>query len=58
MGGRSIRWVRTLSPTPQPEAEHLRDLLRNIGVETGTEEAGRAQYDPSVVCRAPVERHR
>ncbi len=45
-------------PSPHPEFELLRELLREIGVETGTDAAGRPQYDPSVVCRAPVERHR
>lgn len=45
-------------PSPHPQFELLRELLRKIGVERGTDAAGRPQYDPSVVCRAPVERHR
>ncbi len=45
-------------PSPHPEFGALRALLRELGVETGTDAAGRAEYDPTLVCRAPVERHR
>ena len=45
-------------PSPHPDFVLLHLLLRELGVETGTDAAGRPEYDPSVVCRAPVERHR
>lgn len=45
-------------PSPHPDFEALRVLLRELGVETGTDAAGRPEFDPSVICRAPVERHR
>jgi len=45
-------------PSPHPDFAALRLLLRELGVETGTDAAGRPEFDPSVVCRAPVERHR
>ncbi len=45
-------------PSPHPDFELMHLLLRELGVEFGTDAAGRAEYDPSVVCRAPVERHR
>ncbi len=45
-------------PSPHPELQWLHALLRELGVELGTDAAGRPEYDPTVVCRAPVERHR
>lgn len=45
-------------PSPHPDFELMHLLLREVGVEFGTDAAGRAEYDPSIVCRAPVERHR
>ncbi|MEM6292596.1 MAG: NAD(P)-binding protein [Myxococcota bacterium] len=45
-------------PSPHPELRWLHELLREFGVELGTDAAGRPEYDPTVVCRAPVERHR
>ena len=45
-------------PSPHPDFEVLRVLLRELGVETGSDAAGRPEFDPSVICRAPVERHR
>lgn len=45
-------------PSPHPEFALLHRLLRELGVETGTDAAGRPEYDPSIICRAPVERHR
>ncbi len=45
-------------PSPHPDFALMHLLLRELGVELGTDAAGRAEYDPSVVCAAPVERHR
>ncbi|MCA9706370.1 MAG: FAD-dependent oxidoreductase [Myxococcales bacterium] len=45
-------------PTPHPELTALHVLLRDLGVTLGPADAGEPRYDPRMLCRAPLERHR
>ncbi|MBX7084316.1 MAG: FAD-dependent oxidoreductase [Nannocystaceae bacterium] len=45
-------------PVPQPGFTALETLLEDLGVLVGRDAAGRAEYDPTMICRAPVERYR
>lgn len=45
-------------PSPHPEFTLLHRVLQEVGVELGVDAAGRPEFDPTVVCRGPVERHR
>jgi hypothetical protein len=44
-------------PSPHPELTSLELLLQDLGVLTGRDENGRAEYDPRTICGAPMERH-
>ncbi len=45
-------------PTPHPELTGLRTLLRELGLVVGVAADGEPEYDPRVILRAPLERHR
>ncbi|MFO0632338.1 MAG: NAD(P)-binding protein [Nannocystaceae bacterium] len=45
-------------PVPQPGFEALEALLEDLGLVIGRDAAGRAEYEPTAICRAPVERYR
>lgn len=45
-------------PAPHPELASLRTLLLDLGVATGRDAKGELELDPTMVCRAPLERHR
>lgn len=45
-------------PTPHADFTSLQTLLRELGLVLGHDDAGRPEYDPRMVCRAPLERHR
>lgn len=44
-------------PSPHPSFGAVRTLLQDLGMILGHHQ-GRPEYDPSMVCAAPVERHR
>lgn len=44
-------------PVPRAGFDALETLLADLGLVVGRD-AGRPEYDPRVICRAPVERHR
>lgn len=45
-------------PAPHPEFSALHTLLDDLGVVLRRDRAGAPEYDPRVICRAPLERHR
>lgn len=45
-------------PTPHADFTALQTLLRELGLVLGEDRAGRLEFDPRVICRAPLERHR
>lgn len=45
-------------PAPPPELTGLHALLRELGIVLATAADGTPEYDPRVICRAPLERHR
>jgi glycine/D-amino acid oxidase-like deaminating enzyme len=44
-------------PTPHPECRALELLLEELGVIVGRDDRGRAEYLPSAIAAAPMERH-
>jgi len=49
-------WGSHYLPVPNPELRATLRLLYEHGVVTGWDGAGRPQFDPEVLCRAPEER--
>lgn len=49
-------WGAHYLTLPNPEARHMRRLLRELGVITGEDGDGRPLYDPAALCLAPEER--
>jgi glycine/D-amino acid oxidase-like deaminating enzyme len=45
-------------PTPHAELVGLRTLLRELGIVVGRGPEGELEYDPRMILRAPLERHR
>lgn len=45
-------------PAPHPELTALHTLLDDLGVVQRRDASGIPEYDPRVICRAPLERHR
>jgi phytoene dehydrogenase-like protein len=44
-------------PSPPPECRALELLLEDLGILVGRDAAGRAEYAPSAIVSAPIERH-
>ncbi|MBI5881518.1 MAG: NAD(P)-binding protein [Elusimicrobia bacterium] len=49
-------WAAHYIPFPRPESTAVHELLRDLGVEKGADEAGKPVYDERAVCFAPQER--
>ncbi|MES2643481.1 MAG: FAD-dependent oxidoreductase [Myxococcota bacterium] len=49
-------WGAHYLTLPGPDALHVRRLLRDVGVITGADAAGRPLYHPDALCLAPEER--
>jgi len=45
-------------PSPHRGFTSLLTLLGSLGMILGTDPDGRPEFDPTIVCRGPVERHR
>jgi phytoene dehydrogenase-like protein len=44
-------------PAPHPSCKALELLLEDLGVLRGRDAQGRAEYDTTAICAAPLERH-